>query len=522
MGLFDKLVSLFTGRSAKQPDAVPEPEPPPAPIRVLPSDSAPISAPPARKSPAPDPASAPALVAAPVPVDAPVAAATKALDFVVTFSGPSTMPIEVPEHQVSERLDAYAFVLATDPPKLRTADEWWSEQTHKRRVREGSDKAFSWLLPFLPIEVARLPELQRGQMQGPHGASGLVKLLRGLIRERRKSAQQHEELLRALYGAAVAADLAKSVAFEGSQPHYMVRFVGLSELQAVKLDYSVIGYKSIETLSKTDVKWLVEAFGEPAEHQPIEQVLGQVRRNAIARYCWMELRGRNEANASLGGPEQSMQDWLRELVARNIGYQLEGYQRATARLEYLAEQQVALDEALQATQDIFCVADLETTGLDVETAEVLEIAAVQVSARGDVMREFSALVRVGFVPPEISRLTGITQQLMEQEGLPLAAVMTAFAAFVAGRPVFFHNAPFDQGFLARAAEKTAVVLPSRVHDTLPLARQAWPSLGSHKLTMLAEHVGAPVPTHRALADTKAALAVLLAARTSLSREGAAK
>jgi len=45
-----------------------------------------------------------------------------------------------------------------------------------------------------------------------------------------------------------------------------------------------------------------------------------------------------------------------------------------------------------------------------------------------------------------------------------------------------------------------------------MARRAWPFLGSYKLSVLAEHVGAPVPAHRGLADVKATLAVLLAAR----------
>ena len=77
---------------------------------------------------------------------------------------------------------------------------------------------------------------------------------------------------------------------------------------------------------------------------------------------------------------------------------------------------------------------------------------------------------------------------------------------------FFHNAPFDQGFIKKAASQAKVKFVNPVHDTLPLARQAWPSLTSYKLATLAQHVGASVPTHRALEDAKATLAVLLAAR----------
>jgi DNA polymerase III epsilon subunit-like protein len=78
--------------------------------------------------------------------------------------------------------------------------------------------------------------------------------------------------------------------------------------------------------------------------------------------------------------------------------------------------------------------------------------------------------------------------------------------------VFFHNAPFDAGFLKTASNKTRLKFTNQVHDTLPMARQAWPSLGTYKLAVLAEHIGAPAPTHRGLTDVKATLAVLLAAR----------
>jgi len=66
-------------------------------------------------------------------------------------------------------------------------------------------------------------------------------------------------------------------------------------------------------------------------------------------------------------------------------------------------------------------------------------------------------------------------------------------------------------FLKAAVSVTGVKFASPVHDTLPMARAAWPTLGSYKLSLLAEHVGAPAPTHRALADVRTTLAVLLSA-----------
>jgi DNA polymerase-3 subunit epsilon len=399
-------------------------------------------------------------------------------------------------------------------------EQWWSEETHKRRRRARSEEAYTWLLPFVPLDIAKLERLQAAQEWGPHGASGLAKSLRALIRERRKAKEPHQDLLMALYGSCLAADLSESLRFEGYPPHYMAQFVDINELNLIHIDYASMGYQCIKALSKTDVKWLVETFGDPAEHQSFEALWPNIRCNAVSRHCWDKLRRSNETSRSLGRPQKTMQEWLNELVGRNIGYHKEWQERVAARQAYIAEASQAFDAAWAATDQSFIVADLETTGLNAETDEVLELAAIKVKRSGIVEDEFACLVRTTKpVSKMITGLTGITQEDIACEGSPLAEAMKAFIAFVGVQPVFFHNAPFDQRFLQKAAEQTGQRFVNPVHDTLPLARKAWPSLGTYKLSTLAEHIGAAVPPHRALADAKAALAVLLAARKATKRNG---
>lgn len=435
----------------------------------------------------------------------------------VTITGPASPSAQVSDAEVAERVHEYAFVLTTDPSVLKTADQWWNEDTQKRRRREGSEKAYAWVLPFVSVEIAKLEQLQAAQEWGPHSAGAIAKELRALIRERRKTKEPYPELLRALYGACVAADLSASLKFEGTQPHYMARFVDINELRPVELDFRAMGYQCIESLSKTDVKWLVESFGEPAEHQSFDALWPHIRRNAVARYCWSELRSSNDTAKSLSLRQKTMQEWLNELVRRNIGYFKEWQERVATRQAYVAELATVLDAAWAATHQPFIVADLETTGLSANTDEVIEFAAIHVTPDGGIADEFSTLVRASrLVPAEITRLTGITQDAIDREGQSPADAMKAFAAFVGTHPVFFHNAPFDQGFIKKAAGQAKVKFVNPVHDTLPLARQAWPSLTSYKLATLAQHVGAAVPTHRALEDAKATLAVLLAARQRIA------
>lgn len=472
MGLFDKLISKLTGRTSTT--SLPEP----ATTRIK-----------------------------PVPIGA-------GLSISVTISGPPGPTVPVSDAEVAEAASQYAFVLTHEVPLLNNADVWWDEVTHKRRVREGSEKAYAWLAPFVSVDLAKREQLKSTMGDwGPIQAEAIAKELRALVRERRKAVQPHQDLLLSLYGACVMADFVASLEFEGRQPHAMMQFVDGNELEGVRIDYVTMGYRCFKSLGKTDVKWLVEAFGEPADHQSFNSLWPQIRRNAISRYCWFALRTSNNSSQTLGMPQRTMEEWLNDLVKLNIGYYREWQERVAAKAARDAEFEATLESAWAATEQPFVVADLETTGLNAETDEVLEFGAVQATSLGEVVGEFSMLVRPASPIPEvITKLTGITPADVAREGRPLAEALNAFLVFAGSRPVFFHNAAFDAGFLKKAAARTGRTFSNHVHDTLPMARCAWPSLDSYKLAALAANAGGPAPNHRALVDARATLAVLLAAR----------
>lgn len=101
------------------------------------------------------------------------------------------------------------------------------------------------------------------------------------------------------------------------------------------------------------------------------------------------------------------------------------------------------------------------------SADILEFAALQVGADGVIQSEFSMLVNVGRpLPPEIVRLTGITDEDVA-EGRPIAEAMDAFLAFVGPQPVFFHNAPFNQGFLKRTGAALRGSFPTQFTTRCP-------------------------------------------------------
>jgi len=160
----------------------------------------------------------------------------------------------------------------------------------------------------------------------------------------------------------------------------------------------------------------------------------------------------------------------------------------------------------------FTVVDVETTGWAPDKAGITEIGAVRV--RGSkVVGEFSSLVNPGTpVPPAITELTGISDQMLASAP-PVADVLPDLLAFAEGSVLAAHNAPFDLAFLIAACDATGLAWPRfEVLDTVRLARHlmATPQeVPDRKLATLASFFEAPVrPSHRALDDARATAVVL--------------
>ena len=153
----------------------------------------------------------------------------------------------------------------------------------------------------------------------------------------------------------------------------------------------------------------------------------------------------------------------------------------------------------------YTVIDVETTGLDPLSAEIIEIAALHVED-GVPVQEFSQLIRIDhLLPPDIVSLTGITDEYLRENGRPLGQVLSDLLVFVGNAPLISHNAAFDQRFLTVACHQVGCpILRNRFIDTLTLARRKVMGVPNYKLMTLATHLGITVQhSHRALADCHA-------------------
>ncbi|HMA39873.1 MAG TPA: UvrD-helicase domain-containing protein [Gemmatimonadales bacterium] len=147
--------------------------------------------------------------------------------------------------------------------------------------------------------------------------------------------------------------------------------------------------------------------------------------------------------------------------------------------------------------------DLETTGTDVQTCEIVEIGAALVE-QGRVVDTFHSLVRPdGPVPASATEVHGYTDA--DLAAAPhFAEVWPRFRAFIGSRVLVAHNGQrFDVPVLRRLAGATDLVF----FDTLPLARAL--SDQSAKLEALAERFGVPLERAHHAQDDAVALAGVL-------------
>ena len=152
----------------------------------------------------------------------------------------------------------------------------------------------------------------------------------------------------------------------------------------------------------------------------------------------------------------------------------------------------------------FVALDLETTGLEADKDEIIEVALVRFE-NGAPAETLDFLVRPRQeVRPFIYGLTGIDPA--ELAAAPVFAdVAGAVRQFIGDLPVVAHNAQFDSRFLRQAFAKVGI--PFEEHpflDSLTASRIAWQDVPNHRLETLVNVLGITRENaHRALPDARA-------------------
>lgn len=162
----------------------------------------------------------------------------------------------------------------------------------------------------------------------------------------------------------------------------------------------------------------------------------------------------------------------------------------------------------------YSVIDIETTGLDRNIDDIIEISAIKY--RNDEQVSFFSYLCIPSAPltDEIISITGISNEIIQEKGIPIEKVISKFAEFIGEDVLVGHNIEnFDLKFLNRVLdEHYGRYFHNDYLDTLPLSRTVFPHMKNYKLQTLCEKLELPLPSHRGLDDCLATAALYKAIR----------
>ncbi len=156
------------------------------------------------------------------------------------------------------------------------------------------------------------------------------------------------------------------------------------------------------------------------------------------------------------------------------------------------------------------VFDIETTGLNFEEDQIIELGAVKIE-NGNIIEKFSTFVkptkRISF---DITHLTGITNEMVE-DAPPVEYVIKDFYEFTRGCVLCGHNViGFDIKFIKREGENLGLNFDNELIDTINEARVSRLKISKFNLATVLKALGLTNEgAHRAWNDAFATAQVLL-------------
>ncbi len=154
--------------------------------------------------------------------------------------------------------------------------------------------------------------------------------------------------------------------------------------------------------------------------------------------------------------------------------------------------------------DFICF-DLETTGLSPKTERITEIGAVRIH-NGEITERFNTFVDPEKpIPPKITQLTGITDEMVQGAPKEKEAVQ-AFFEFCGKEAILIaHNAGFDTSFLRAVCGRQNMAFPYVYIDTVAMCRAMLKDIKNCKLDTVAKYLKLKPFNHHRASDDAAVL-----------------
>jgi len=166
-----------------------------------------------------------------------------------------------------------------------------------------------------------------------------------------------------------------------------------------------------------------------------------------------------------------------------------------------------------------CFTDTETSGLDPERHEILEIAAIrmkqptpesgEIVMPEEVSRMHQYVLPTKPVDPQVAKLNGYSpEKWAENKAVPIEVALQEYVPILNDSRMAGQNPLFDFGFIMAALKRLNWTWPWKCgYHLLDVASMAWPLVAMHKTPgvnqeSLVELLGLGTQTHTAISDVE--------------------
>lgn len=158
------------------------------------------------------------------------------------------------------------------------------------------------------------------------------------------------------------------------------------------------------------------------------------------------------------------------------------------------------------------VFDVESTGTDTTSDEIIQIAAIRINEKAEVVENFERFIRPQKSVGSSELVHHFSDEYLQTHGEEASVVLADFAAFSANSIIVGHNVQYDLNIFMSEMYRHGLEMPNfkAVYDTLDIYRRFYPNEKNHKLEHLSQRFETSHrPSHNAMDDILATAELLI-------------
>ncbi|MGL5066329.1 MAG: 3'-5' exonuclease [Sarcina sp.] len=160
------------------------------------------------------------------------------------------------------------------------------------------------------------------------------------------------------------------------------------------------------------------------------------------------------------------------------------------------------------------VFDVESTGTDVTSDEIIQIAAVKIDNKGNIIDTYERFIKPNKSVGASAKVHGFTDKYLSENGLCKEEVLKEFREYTKDKIVIGHNVQYDINIFTSELSRCGIGAPlfKGFYDTLDIYRRFHAMEKNHKLEYLSERFKTiHKPSHNAMDDIAATKELLVMA-----------